>query len=521
MAVFLFFSSLIQPTLPRSFTTNLLFLVFVNVVVKPLWVFGIDRTVQNTVGTEQYGTYFAVFNFSLLFYVILDSGIASFNSRTLAQDPNLHGLYWHRLLKLKLLLVAVYAIICVLGAFYLRYDFLQLHLLLCLAVCQILVSFIAYFRSCLQAHHHFRADACLSVLDRLFAIFVCTILLWQVVRGGTFNIIWFAYAQLAGYTLTAVIGYLLAMPQSPFLALYTNPQLQAQTQERGQEQEPHSPTNPAITVSVVHLIHHSAPFALMSLLMTAYMRLDVVLLKTWLPSQEGAREAGIYAASFRLLDAVNMIAVLFSTLLLPIFARQLAHQKIPRQLVRLSAQMLYASTGAFAALCVVFAQPIMSLLYWQATPYYEQVFVYVILGIIPISSVYVFGTLLTANGNLRLINVIAASGVVLNLTFNSLLIPTYKAQGAAMAALASQGFVALAFYFFSFKKILRKPPSFSYLLRCISYFALCIGLSFACKTIFANWQLAALLATLLCIALAFGIRLLNLNEMKNINKENG
>jgi len=39
----------------REFSTNLILLVAINLVVKPLYIFGIDRTVQNEVGTEVYG----------------------------------------------------------------------------------------------------------------------------------------------------------------------------------------------------------------------------------------------------------------------------------------------------------------------------------------------------------------------------------------------------------------------------------------------------------------------------------
>ena len=56
----------------RQFISNITFLVFVNLIVKPFWIFGIDRTVQNAVGAEQYGTYFALFNFTMLFHILLD-----------------------------------------------------------------------------------------------------------------------------------------------------------------------------------------------------------------------------------------------------------------------------------------------------------------------------------------------------------------------------------------------------------------------------------------------------------------
>ena len=51
----------------RKFLTNLLFLIFVNVLIKPFYIFGIDRTVQVTVGTADYGLYAVLYNFSILY----------------------------------------------------------------------------------------------------------------------------------------------------------------------------------------------------------------------------------------------------------------------------------------------------------------------------------------------------------------------------------------------------------------------------------------------------------------------
>jgi O-antigen/teichoic acid export membrane protein len=69
----------------REFVLNVLFVLFINVLIKPIFIFGIDRTVQNTVGAETYGLYFALLNLTYLFQIINDFGIQNFNSRNLSQ----------------------------------------------------------------------------------------------------------------------------------------------------------------------------------------------------------------------------------------------------------------------------------------------------------------------------------------------------------------------------------------------------------------------------------------------------
>ena len=57
----------------RKFVVNLALLLLLNFLIKPFWIFGIDRTVQNElVSSADYGTYFALFNFAMLFNILLD-----------------------------------------------------------------------------------------------------------------------------------------------------------------------------------------------------------------------------------------------------------------------------------------------------------------------------------------------------------------------------------------------------------------------------------------------------------------
>jgi len=56
----------------RKFITNLGLLILLNLLIKPFWVFGIDRTVQNIVGAEDFGFYFTIFNlvsFSIYYWI--------------------------------------------------------------------------------------------------------------------------------------------------------------------------------------------------------------------------------------------------------------------------------------------------------------------------------------------------------------------------------------------------------------------------------------------------------------------
>ena len=64
----------------KKFLSNLLLVLILNVVIKPLYILGIDAeilkiTEQNDPGS--YGTYFSLLSLSFIFNIILDLGVNS------------------------------------------------------------------------------------------------------------------------------------------------------------------------------------------------------------------------------------------------------------------------------------------------------------------------------------------------------------------------------------------------------------------------------------------------------------
>ena len=88
----------------KDFIFNIILLIFLNLLIKPFWILGIDVGVQNRVGAESYGLYFAVFNFTFLFNMLLDMGITNFNNRNIARHQQLLQKHLSGIITLKLLL---------------------------------------------------------------------------------------------------------------------------------------------------------------------------------------------------------------------------------------------------------------------------------------------------------------------------------------------------------------------------------------------------------------------------------
>jgi O-antigen/teichoic acid export membrane protein len=157
----------------------------------------------------------------------------------------------------------------------------------------------------------------------------------------------------------------------------------------------------------------------------------------------GNIEAGIYAKGFRLLDALYMFGMIFAGLLFPMFSNVLhdSMQKV-RELVVLSANFLMSGVLVVVFIVILHAESIFQLLYTSDTQSINP-FYWLMLSFIGISMNFVFGTLLTAHGNLKELNIISAIGVLINVSLNVLLIPKYGAAGAGFTAFVTQLIMAL------------------------------------------------------------------------------
>ena len=198
----------------KKFITNLALLLFLNLLIKPFWILGIDRSVQNAVSAETFGTYYALFNFTFLLNILLDLGITNFNNKNIAQNNHLLSKHVSSILSLRILLGVIYFIITLSVGLIIGYSFDQLYILFLLGFNQFLISFILYLRSNIAGLHLFKTDSFISVLDRLIMISICAVLLWGNVTSSPFKIEWYVYAQTSAYFLTALITMMIVIKKS-------------------------------------------------------------------------------------------------------------------------------------------------------------------------------------------------------------------------------------------------------------------------------------------------------------------
>src|SRR3954471_12775229 len=148
----------------KKFVTNLAFLLFLNLLIKPFYVLVIDLNVQNAVHAKNFGLYFALFNFSFVLNIILDFGITNFNNKNIAQNNHLLTKHFSSLVSLKIVLAVIYIIITVITGLLIGYDNRIMKLLLVQGFNMFLLFFINYMRSNLAGLHLFKTDSFVSVM---------------------------------------------------------------------------------------------------------------------------------------------------------------------------------------------------------------------------------------------------------------------------------------------------------------------------------------------------------------------
>ncbi|MEY4926867.1 MAG: hypothetical protein RI894_1303 [Bacteroidota bacterium] len=479
--------------LKRDFVLNILFLLAVNLLIKPFFIFGIDRSVQNEVGPAEYGMYFSMLNFTYLFQIVIDFGIQNFNNRNIAQNSQLLNKYFSHIMVLKFGLAIIYSLIVIFAAILFNYSWEHLNILLLLVCNQIFISFTFYFRSNISGLQHYFTDSLLSVLDRVLLIIICSVLLWANPFGQHFRITWFVYAQTATYSATALIAFSQVYKHLKAVKLKWNKAFQW------------------------WLLRESFPYALAIFLMSVYTRIDGVMIERMID----ANESGLYAAAYRLLDASNMIGLLFAGLLLPMYARQLKDGTPVLQLSRFSFKTIWAASAALASGSFAFRNELMHLLYNGANDYSGELLGWLMLSFPAVCTMYIFGALLTSNGNLRQMNWLFGFSVVFNIVCNFILIAKFKALGGAYSTLITQYIVAIAQIFIA-QRTFKWRTNFKIITQVLSFAALCFAVFYLCKnTLFytnnpTNWMLQFATGAILTILASFLFKLIDVKRTLDV-----
>lgn len=474
-------------TIRKSFLFNTLFTLFVNLLIKPIWVFGIDRTVQNRMGEAEYGMYFTIINFTYLFQIILDFGLQNYNQTEIASDTGklrktLPGLLFVKMMLSSLYFIVVSAIGIAMG--YAWKDFF-----FWLLMNQILMSLNIFLRSNISAHRLFVQDAFLSIIDKVLMIAGCAILLLGLFPDKELSILHFVLIQTISLGITTFICILFILRLQPVFDW-----------------------KPDMDV-FRKIFKESLPFATAYFLMSLYYRIDTVMIEKMLGSS-GATEAGIYAQSYRIMESVNNLGYLMAGVLLPLFAYRLGTSSSFKEELRHGYGLMLTMSAPIITGGLFYSNDIILALYPDRDNIYSaSIFRLLLINFFPVAMMYVAGPLLTANKNFRWMLSSMAMAVCANIFLNYKLIPAYGAWGAAIATLATQIFMLLS-YCWALISIFKLKPSakvFTPSIRLVMITAAAAGLP---KALHVHWLPALAICAMVSLAASWKLKIISSDSWK-------
>ncbi len=469
-------------------------MIILNLVIKPFWILGIDRSVQNILGAEEYGAFFSVFNFAMLFFILLDFGITNYNARTVASTDNAIKNDFSALFVLKILLGIFYLIVILSGGFSIGYGADKFWMITAVGINVFLSSMVQFLRSNFAGLQMFKTDSILSIIDKTLVIVFCAIIIWAPFSPVRLSIKTFILTQMLASSLTSVICLILLFPHLHKFSI----------------------SNISFA-GFYQRIKSSFPYALLSLLMAFYLKTDGVMIERLLP--DGALQSGIYAASFRLYDASVAVVLMLGAVLMPAFSHQLAKGQSIEKTLKSALTFAFVLYSSSAVVTVFYADDFMPYLYQENTVQSALILKILMFGSIISSQSYILGALLTAGGHLRLLNVSALSGALVNISLNFLMIPIYKATGSALATFFTQMCLLIIQWSLS-AKFFKLSTNYVFIGKCVLFLSLSLGLGFGLKTFLEMfWIWKMLLTGILIFGLIFALKLIDINNIKAIFKK--
>lgn len=475
----------------RQFLRNIIFVVGINLIIKPFYIFGIDRSVQNEVGPEVYGLYFAVLNLTYLFQILSDFGLQNYNHSVFSKHAQLIPKYLPKILGVKLLLGLLFMVTTILVGWLMGYKAILYPLFVFVVINQFLASILAFLRTSLSARGHYALDSLLSVLDKIVMIVIVGFLLWSSF-APTFKLINFVWAQTFSFAFATLVASILLISKG---------------------QVPLAKVNIDIRFAK-WVLRKSIPFAMVLLFMTLYTRMDAVMIERMLP--DGAMEAGIYAASYRILDAFNMVGLLFAGLLLPMLAKNISLPNALKELVGMSSALLWVMSITVVSISFFYGHDIITLLYRDSTLYWSSIYKVLMLAYLAVSMSYVYGTLLTAQEAIGAMNRIFIVGIALNFVLNLVLIQQHQAWGAAVATVITQSIIAMALWLTAVRKGVGIHTNI--LVRRAALACLCMLVTYMTVPLAIFWPIKIVAVGVFTCIMAFVINVLSLSDLTRFLK---
>ncbi|MGB4960539.1 MAG: polysaccharide biosynthesis C-terminal domain-containing protein, partial [Saprospiraceae bacterium] len=339
---------------------------------------------------------------------------------------------------------------------------------------------------------YYKIDSLMSALDKTLMIIILGYLCWISTYQHDFDLYMLIYGQSISYFLAILIsGVFLVRKIGWVIAKFDG-------------------------AKIIQVIKDSSPFVLILILMTAYNKLDGVMLGRLLDDDH--YQAGVYASAYRFYEAANMVGYLFAALLLPMFAANMKNHTMLSELKSIGLRFVVLSSMLIVWSIFFYGEYFLKLLYDGYESGYLYTLYFLIFSYLMVAIAYIYGTLIVASGQVRNFNILLGIGLMVNIIFNLILIPIHFAIGAAVATLITQTFVTIG-QIWLVKKDLNITISRFDLQRAL-LFCISSGMVFYLTSHLYSlpWTINLTVSILICLLLSFILKIVNKEEVVSLLK---
>jgi len=410
----------------RRLAKNTIALTFSSIVPK---VFTIVFTVYaaRKLGSMGLGEYAIAGSVVGLFSVFTELGLNNLFVREVARHKDKVGYYLGSMLVLKACLSVTTLLLIGLVTKLLGYSAVVEQTIYLLALALVFSSFSSLFTSLFQAYEEMEFSAVLGILNSALLTVGGV-----VVLSLGYGVVGLGFVAILAAAVVLIAALMIIARKFKFGRLKLN------------------------KAFLYQILKDAVPFAAINILITIYHRTDMVLLSK-LPVAEASNEvaSGLYSASYKFVDTLQMVPAIVTGAAFPFFSRlylqdqpkfYATFQRILKYLVILGIPMAVGTT--------LLAEPIIELAYgadFIRSAASLKILIWAV-SIIFVNSL--FASVLTSMGKMKALVVIIGANVLFSLTSNFILIPTWGLGlsfiGASLTTFLTEvlGF-SLLYYFFS------------------------------------------------------------------------
>jgi len=384
-------------------------------------------------GPKHYGMYSLALSYSVIFMVLSNFGLNTLLIKDVSRNHVIASQYLGTNLLLKIFFSTISIILLLLSLLILKYNSLTTYAILIFSISIIFSSMAetisSYFKSIEKMEY-----ASMSIILTSILIFVLSIFSIYLIDAGILTLI--SIRTLAIAVIFILIYYIL-------ITKFIKPDYHIKSE------------------MYLSTIKNGLPFLTTGIIFMLFFKTDILMLSKLATE----KHIGWYTASSDLIITLFIIPSLISTAILPMLSKK--YKENPKSLntvINFSVKLLLCISIPISFGLFFFASKIINFIY--GVDYGNSVQTLQILGLGTCITFprEMYSTALIACDKITSMMWINLSALILNIILNSLLIPKYANNGAAIASIISILFIQLISYFILIKKF-NDLVLFSYYLK--------------------------------------------------------